>query len=324
VLNDVLMAAGQSALSRIESREHNTYASTCLSEIVTVRLVDTRLLQLFCKYGRSYVDEHSGQRRGPAAEAEAYRWLRAVEAPAARFFGARAGADGRTYLVLEHLSDAARLHHLPSAQEDALVRAAATLGAFHRQTERSSPECFAPTLNRYDERHFAVLGRTVRDQADDLLTAPAVARMWRQREDFLSPLLESPPVLVHGELYTSNVLVSGNRTYLVDWETAGTGAGEVDLATLLLGRWRADARREAEAAYAAARWPLGPPRTHRRALRAARVYALLMLITREARRQERRLDLGWAYDELELAAAAVLGQREEADVDAAAAVGGAA
>jgi thiamine kinase-like enzyme len=44
-----------------------------------------------------------------------------------------------------------------------------------------------------------------------------------------------PRMVIHGELYPSNVLVAGERICPVDWEMAGSGPGIVDLAALASG-----------------------------------------------------------------------------------------
>jgi aminoglycoside phosphotransferase (APT) family kinase protein len=109
-------------------------------------------------------------------------------------------------------------------------------------------------------------------------------------------------VLLHGELYPSNVLVlRDGAPVVVDWESAGTGAGEIDLATLLMGRWSERLRRRAQAAYAAARWPSGPTYDHERAFAAASAYALLQLVARAARHPDRPAPPQWVYPQLHAA-----------------------
>ena len=48
-------------------------------------------------------------------------------------------------------------------------------------------------------------------------------------------LAAAPPTVVHGELFPSNVLVGADGPCVVDWETAGQGAGLLDLAALCVG-----------------------------------------------------------------------------------------
>ena len=62
-------------------------------------------------------------------------------------------------------------------------------------------------------------------------------------------LARLPAVLVHGEFYPSNILVSAGRIRPVDWETAGIGPGVLDLAALTSGRWSPEERDRLELAY---------------------------------------------------------------------------
>jgi streptomycin 6-kinase len=61
-------------------------------------------------------------------------------------------------------------------------------------------------------------------------------------------LLAQPLVVVHGELYPSNVLVAGRRVCIVDWETAALGPAAVDVAALSSG-WGEIEQAEIAAAY---------------------------------------------------------------------------
>jgi aminoglycoside phosphotransferase (APT) family kinase protein len=55
--------------------------------------------------------------------------------------------------------------------------------------------------------------------------------------------------LVHGDFYPSNIVVAGERIAVVDWELAGIGAGELDLAALAAGKWDDAHRRDLARAY---------------------------------------------------------------------------
>jgi aminoglycoside phosphotransferase (APT) family kinase protein len=61
-------------------------------------------------------------------------------------------------------------------------------------------------------------------------------------------LARLPRTLIHGELYASNVLVSGDRIAAVDWEMAAIGPGVIDLAALVTG-WDPDSQRRIVAAF---------------------------------------------------------------------------
>ena len=62
-----------------------------------------------------------------------------------------------------------------------------------------------------------------------------------------------PPVMVHGELYASNVLVQQSdgdvRICPIDWETAGVGPAPIDLGALVAGQWSDQQRNALVDAY---------------------------------------------------------------------------
>lgn len=62
-----------------------------------------------------------------------------------------------------------------------------------------------------------------------------------QYEKVVEKLIALPSTLIHGEFYSSNVLVqnetNGVRVCPVDWEMAGVGPGLLDLAALTAGKW---------------------------------------------------------------------------------------
>lgn len=98
------------------------------------------------------------------------------------------------------------------------------------------------SLLRYDRRSYQnwfALARRHHPDAGALDQAVAAAA---GRLDAL------PRTLVHGQLYASNVLVAGARVAVVDWETAGIGAGVLDLAALVAG-WDPAGRTELVDAY---------------------------------------------------------------------------
>ena len=67
-------------------------------------------------------------------------------------------------------------------------------------------------------------------------------------------LMTLPATIIHGEFYSSNVLVldgdDERRVCPVDWEMAAAGPGVIDLAALTLGRWSDGDRRAVISAYA--------------------------------------------------------------------------
>jgi streptomycin 6-kinase len=86
-----------------------------------------------------------------------------------------------------------------------------------------------PFLVRYDRSFYEHTQERARARAGDLELVERVHAAAVER------LLAEPQVVIHGELYPSNVLVSGSRVLLVDWETAGVGPAAVDIAALTCG-----------------------------------------------------------------------------------------
>jgi Phosphotransferase enzyme family len=65
-------------------------------------------------------------------------------------------------------------------------------------------------------------------------------------EKVVEQLVALPPTFIHGEFYSSNVLVQSQigkiRVCPVDWEMAGWGSGLIDLAALTAGKWSEEQR----------------------------------------------------------------------------------
>ena len=95
--------------------------------------------------------------------------------------------------------------------------------------------------------------------------------------DFLSVadvLLASPQTLVHGDCYAQNILFRDGEIFLLDWEAAAIGAGEIDL-TAFSEDWPEADERRFQRAYQIARWPAGAPELFERRLAAAHIFTHL-------------------------------------------------
>jgi hypothetical protein len=84
------------------------------------------------------------------------------------------------------------------------------------------------------------------------LRVPEPASRLPAAEAAAARLADMPAVLVHGEFYPSNVLLSAGQIRPVDFETFGLGPGVLDLAALTAGDWPGDEPARIEAAYCAA------------------------------------------------------------------------
>ena len=120
------------------------------------------------------------------------------------------------------------------------VAAARWLARLHSRFASSPPK--AGSLLRYDAAYFSLwLSRALRAQ-------PSLAPHLAGYERVIGILCGSPPTLVHGEFYASNILAAGTRIAAVDWEMAGIGPGVLDLAALVSG-WGSAERAAIVAGY---------------------------------------------------------------------------
>lgn len=278
-LTRMLGRDGTPASLEIVDRSPNPFTSSFATEVVTCRLDDGGTVTLFCKYPRPQRGQlppsHAahGHRHGVAYEAQVYRCvLEPLAMGTPRLRGAWEGRRGRTWLVVEHLDNAMRIHSAP----EALERGAEWIGRFHARNERRVSECRAMFLSTYTAEYYR--GWALRT----LAAARPFRRHWPQLDTLadtfelaIEALLAPPLTIVHGEYYPSNVLWRAGSVHPVDWESAAAAAGEIDLASLT-EHWPPEFAGRCEAAYRRARWPAGGD-VERFALRlaAARLYLAL-------------------------------------------------
>jgi hypothetical protein len=263
----------------ILDRQPNIYTATFPSEIVRCQLGDGRELRLSCKYGTDHgtplsaITRHKG---GVPYEAAVYRHvLRTSRATTPTFYGAYSDVNtGHTWLILEYLDNSARLQFTwePSA---AMALAARWIGRFHNVTEERLSRASMRFLTRYDTEYYLGWARCTSLVAGHLRQRfPWLTTLCGRFEDVVALLLASPPTVIHGEYYPSNVLFRGGTVYPVDWESAAVAAGEIDLAALTED-WDPDIVRQCELEYQRVRWPNGPPADFERRLCCARLYLQL-------------------------------------------------
>jgi hypothetical protein len=245
-------------------REENDQAHDGRSEIVTVRIDDGPVHRLLCKY------ETEG---GPASgdltyEAEVYRQvLGPLDAPAPAFYGLfEETAAERRWLAIEYLADALPLAHGWSDEE--IVLTAQCAGRFHARAEELVGRAAPDFLVRYSPAFWEVYARRAAERAGG--DAAWLEQLADGFSESLVPLLAARPTVVHGDLYLNNVLSDGDSVYLIDWEMAGIGLGELDLAELLYSGG-SEYDELCTLAYARARWPQGAPGDFLQVLDAARI-----------------------------------------------------
>jgi hypothetical protein len=254
------------------------YASTDESEIVTCRFVDGSELLLFCKYGIGHLDRGSA-RRGVPYEGEVYRRvLDRLQLSTPRFHSTHADqTTGCTWLVLEYLDGYLRVNQ--TAETYAMRLTARWIGRFHAITERLLSSAFVSFLNNYDYGYYAAWQTQMSMIPDRLKRSFSwLADLCKHSEGFIEPLATASPTVLHGEFYPSNALIRDGVVSVVDWESAGLGSGELDLAALTQGPWPEDVVLGCEEEYRLARWPKGCPADFTRTLTAARLYFAFRLL----------------------------------------------
>ena len=86
-------------------------------------------------------------------------------------------------------------------------------------------------LERPRRRYLAYLDRYWQQLAQQGLTEPELERAWREFRPRLETFDRSPwPTrLVHHDLVPANILDTGDRLYLIDWEYAAPGHPDIDV-----------------------------------------------------------------------------------------------
>jgi aminoglycoside phosphotransferase (APT) family kinase protein len=116
-----------------------------------------------------------------------------------------------------------------------------------------------PSLLRYDgafyrrwlQRACAFAKR--RHDPQNRNAKAALTELAARYEKVVERLLALPLTFIHGEFYSSNVLIReegyGMRVCPVDWEMAGWGPGLIDLAALTAGKWSEEQKKALALAY---------------------------------------------------------------------------
>ena len=158
---------------------------------------------------------------------------------------------GHMWLFLEYVGSR-RLSRL--GDFELWLEAARWAARFHSAT-RHSEHLSSPLLRRFDrarysasrERLEANIGRFSRE--DQPVLEAALAAL----EEAIDHVCSLPQCLVHGEFFGKNVTIRADRAVdsvaVVDWETAASGPGGVDLASISAGRWSPDQRLAMRRAY---------------------------------------------------------------------------
>lgn len=207
----------------------------------------------------------------------------------ARYFGSFLDDSGIRYLLLERI---AGIPLWQSGDSDAWCGAARWLARIHARTTldvvvRSGA---AAHLLRYDRVFYDTWME--RALAFHGASSPGVRSLLQPYRKIVDALLGEPQAFLHGEFYSSNVLIepaTGDSVVVrpVDWEMAALGPPSIDLACLLAGRWSDDQRADVADAYYSERAALGASVPARDRYLRALDYSLIHLSVR---------NLGWSIE----------------------------
>jgi aminoglycoside phosphotransferase (APT) family kinase protein len=163
-----------------------------------------------------------------------------------------------------------------------MADAVTALGRWHKRHEGA--EWKLGQLNRYDRRHLELWARKAERLSRGSLRGAFDSSTI---ERTIQRLADARRTLIHGELFPANVLLGGGTLWFIDWESAGVGAGELDLAALTSGSWHESVVTELEDLYASSRWPQGAPGLFRATMAAARVYIFVTIAWHACKRTQR-------------------------------------
>jgi len=265
---------------KVLARELPRFMSTFPNEIVTCQLANGRKRRMFIKYAGDRSHGSFGHRGDVAYEAQVYqRLLRPMPDFRPRCLGTHTDPQtSDTWIILEYVDGSVRISDLSfrraTRQPRALAEAAYWLGRFHARQEARVSDPALSFLKCYDAEYYGAWAWRMFEFSQPLRKDfPWLARLQRSGDRWFAPLLDSPPTVIHGEFYPKTVLVRRGNLFMVDWESAAIGPGEVDLAALTEGKhWRGDVARQCQCSYRESRWPEGAPRQFQARLNAARIY----------------------------------------------------
>jgi aminoglycoside phosphotransferase (APT) family kinase protein len=188
-----------------------------------------------------------------------------------RFYGGYTDSEtGQCWLFLEYLDGSLRVGKLNDPA--AMAQTARWIAQFHVNSQRLLSNERLRFLKRYDKQYYlGWISRTIDFAGPNHRKSSWLHHLYERAEDFLSPLLESVPAIIHGEYYQHNILFHRGRVCPIDWESAAVGEGLIDLVFLTDG-WESKIVDVCTATYVRTRWPKGAPAKFQKVLQAARLY----------------------------------------------------
>jgi hypothetical protein len=225
-------------------------------DLVRAHWADGTSCLLVCKHGGRHPDNPHDDYGGVPYEAEVYeRFLVPHGLCPLRLWGVRRdAAANQAWLLIEYVEDSV---HARRADDGAVLRLAARwIGDFHRRAIQ--PDEPAPAfIVRHDTSGLSEWPRRLASYVERSgRSEPWLDAVNTRFGDFADGLTCRPPCVVHGDLYSDNVLVRDDRVHIIDWGWTAVAPGELDLASLLEG-CSPDVHQVCIEEYARARWPNG-------------------------------------------------------------------
>lgn len=256
-LEEALAAVGAPAPASI-GRQPSEYRTSFPLERLSVGLDGGGELRLAFKrldWGALGDDARLAKPRAlhdPRREPAVYSSLLGAAPPGAPvYFGSVARDDDARWLFVEWV-EGRELYQV--GERAAWAAAARWLGGMHA--------ALATGLDRHvrearllqgDAAAYGRWAQRAREFAPDA-SRPLLNRLAGRYDAVAEELSALPRTVIHGDFNAANVLIAGSADELrvapVDWESAATGPGLLDLAALVSGDWSSEDREELVAAYA--------------------------------------------------------------------------
>jgi aminoglycoside phosphotransferase (APT) family kinase protein len=198
------------------------------------------------------------------------------------WYGTFLGPKRRTWLVIEYLNDAVPITYLdgtgPITTAEAvtwqasLAEAARWIARFQNSVDARRGGAAGHSLITYDAEYYIGWARRTLRFAKTLPgPAPWLAAVVNGYSTSVVPVLMRHPTFIHGEYYPGNIMLWRDSVYVLDWESAAIGAGEIDLSCLIEGL-ETDLAPAVIDAYRSVRAPSQADGDIRMALDAATIY----------------------------------------------------
>lgn len=237
------------AVVEVISRESFNKCSTSLVEIVKCKLGSGQIVSLFVKYTSGQGYHKFDHREGLEYEAKIYdEIIRNISLSKIKFYGTcKLLENNETLMALEYLEGGSSLKG--NSNSDAFFKASEWIGSFHAGSNNNLPDF----TKVYNVAYY-------KGWVDRALAYWSLTNLYPWLKDLANYFIENIYILtetgqtvIHGEYYSSNILIRDGVIYPIDWESAAIGPGEIDLSCLIEGR-KVDVVNSIVQKYIANRW----------------------------------------------------------------------